>query len=223
MKCFLILLYLTIVLALPLQTSFKAIQTTRSIEEEECYVNTIEHYENIVDVVLSSESEELLINLSHIPRATLDHTLQTQAYAMGIYPLNRLQRVKMPVIIGKHIHEMNLRIYQSIQPTIDHYWSIVYNQETQPLSSLNGIIAQHLMDQIDAYNLLGKIKQDLDQIASASYRDLFFRWFREPEELDFLSQHVSDIKTSLLLELHIQLMDFLTRIQVETMELMDYH
>lgn len=89
MHCFFILfLFFTTVFTLPLeiesyQTSIKA--NTLSDQETEAYLNAVEHYENIVDAVLSSESEELLIDLSHVPKTSLHRSLKIQANALGIH------------------------------------------------------------------------------------------------------------------------------------------
>ncbi|KAI9250038.1 hypothetical protein BY458DRAFT_444983 [Sporodiniella umbellata] len=203
------------VFSLPLQTSFKTFQVTRLAKEEESYNDAIEHFQNVVDVILSSESEDTLINLSHIPKAVMDETLDIQAYALGLYPLSDLQKNKMPAIIGKNIQAMHLKIYESILPTVDQAWPAI-QKESQPLSSLNGIVAHALINHIDSYDLLATVKQDLEQVGSGSRRAWWKPW-RLPRDnsIDLLTEFVANVKTSLLLELHAQLADLLTRVQIE--------
>jgi hypothetical protein len=114
------------------------------------------------------------------------------------------------------------------------------------LSSFNGIIAKKLMDQMDEYNLLKHIRHDLISIGALdleveelrkSCNDMpWFQWclFKllpsklaktkltktkiADLETDFLRQHLSDIRTSLLMELHIQFMDFYVRIQSDIID-----
>jgi hypothetical protein len=137
----------------------------------------------------------------------------------------------MPMIIGRHVHGMNAKIYQSIEPTIKLYWHTVSND----LSSLNGIFAQELLEEIDNYDLLNKVRQDINAISSSSsswmkhwiinlFSNRIIILDHEMLELDFLRDYISNIKTSLLLELHLQFMDFYTKMQTDMIDqLSDYY
>lgn len=154
----------------------------------------------------------------------------------------------MPSLIGKHIQVMNTNTYESIESIVNLYWPTVWdkrllyadNQEEilSFLSALNGIVAKKLIDQVDEYNLLEKIKQDMMALYEKE-QEPWFHWFSSTKEMllsnddswsateqepNFLRQHVTDIRTSLLMELHIQFMDFFTRIQSDIIEqfLIDY-
>lgn len=134
------------------------------------------------------------------------------------------QIVKMPVIIGKRIHEMNTEIYKSVESIVSLYWNTIDTS----FSSLNAMIAQELIERIDDYDLLNRVKQDILAYDSTSSSLLSWvkRWItnffsnrivlsydEEQIEYNFLKQHVSNIKADLLLNLHAQFMDLYTKIQ----------
>lgn len=148
----------------------------------------------------------------------------------------------MPSLIGKHIQVMNTNVYESIESIVNLYWPTVWdkrllyadNQEEilSFLSAFNGIVAKKLIDQVDEYNLLEKIKQDMMALYEKE-QESWFHWFSSTKEMllsnddswptteqepNFLRQHVTDIRTSLLMELHIQFMDLFTRIQSDIIE-----
>jgi hypothetical protein len=109
------------------------------------------------------------------------------------------------------------------------------------LSSFNGVIAKKLMDQMDDYHLLEHITHDLVSIGALGMdteqgcNDILWRCLfkKLPSrqtttkltkikladlETDFLRQHLSDLRTSLLMSLHVQFMDFYVRIQSDIMD-----
>lgn len=51
--------------------------------EYDVYSNLVEHYENLVDTTLNAESEELLLNLIHLPRESMNLALTSQAALLG--------------------------------------------------------------------------------------------------------------------------------------------
>jgi hypothetical protein len=51
--------------------------------EYDVYSNLVEHYENLVDSTLNAESEELLLNLIHLPRQSMNLALTSQAALLG--------------------------------------------------------------------------------------------------------------------------------------------
>ncbi|CEG73535.1 hypothetical protein RMATCC62417_08896 [Rhizopus microsporus] len=193
-------------------------------EEYDSYSTVVQNYENLVDTVLSSESEIFLIELTHQPRIKLNQALKIQANALGIHNITHSQIVKMPVIIGKRIHEMNTEIYKSVESIVSLYWTTIDTS----FSSLNAMIAQELIERIDDYDLLNRVKQDILAYDSTSSSLLSWvkRWItnffsnrivlnhdEEQIEYNFLKQHVSNIKADLLLNLHAQFMDLYTKIQ----------
>ncbi|CEG76508.1 hypothetical protein RMATCC62417_11398 [Rhizopus microsporus] len=192
-------------------------------EEYDSYSTVVQNYENLVDTVLSSESEIFLIELTHQPRIKLHQALKIQANALGIHNITHSQIVKMPVIIGKRIHEMNAEIYKSVESIVSLYWNTVDTS----FSSLNAMIAQELIERIDDYDLLNRVKQDIlayDSTSSLSswikHRITSFFSSRivpshdeEQFECNFLKQHLSNVKADLLLDLHAQFMDLYTKIQ----------
>lgn len=73
--------------ALPVQHAFvpSSLAQGNSVDAQEytVYNSAIEYYENLVDTTLSSESEELLINLIHLPKESMKNILTLQAESMG--------------------------------------------------------------------------------------------------------------------------------------------
>jgi hypothetical protein len=148
----------------------------------------------------------------------------------------------MPSLVGKHIQAMNTHIYESIESIVNLYWPTVWNKKLlyaddqedilSFLSAFNGIVAKNLIEQVDDYNLLEKVKQDMMALYEKEQEKSWFHWFSSTKEMilsnndllpktkeaNFLRQHVTDIRTNLLLELHLQFMDFFTRIQSDIIE-----
>lgn len=111
------------------------------------------------------------------------------------------------------------------------------------LSSFNSIVAKSLMDQIEEYQLLQQIRYDVLNVDVKNNNEkeeevssFFADWIKGPIdhlfsttkkpkqqtiielEDDFLRQHLTDIRTNLLMELHIQFMDFFARVQTDIIE-----
>lgn len=161
------------------------------------------------------------------------------------------QMVRMPSIIGKHIQQMNANIFQSIEQVITIHWSTFWDSKMLEadqddmllsfLSSFNGIVAKRLMDEMDTYDLLEKIKRDVLSIPDALpappsswmhtfKNEIYTIWnsltnmtsqqqgLTSDMEIDFLRQHLANIRTSLLMELHTQFMDFYSRIQADILD-----
>lgn len=252
-------------------------------EEYGIYSTMVDYYENLVDLTLSSESEELLIDLIHLPRTSMNHILNLQANLIGMEKLTGKMHIKrsqrenthimcsmldkqllqMPSIIGKHIQQMNTKLFKSVEEVITIHWSTFWdirileeNQEDLMLSfltSFNGIVAKKLMDGMDNYDLLEKIKDDIMSITTAEESDLpatsvlpswlqtlkhdirsVLLWLWEDNgctgktsnkntassdmEIDFLRQHLANIRASLLMELHTQFMDFYSRLQADILD-----
>ncbi|KAL9558063.1 hypothetical protein MBANPS3_001086 [Mucor bainieri] len=240
-----LLFVLSQVNALPVQHAFVpsslSQENSPDAQEYTIYSSVIEYYENLVDNTLSSESEELLINLIHLPKASMKNILTLQAESMGFKAISDKQLNKMPSLIGKHIQAMNTQIYEAIEPIVKSHWSAVWDKQLlytddqeeilSFLSSLNGIVAKKLMDQVGAFDLLEKVKQDMVALYEKEQEQSWFHWFSSTkkivlsfedtvaeEDANFLRQHVTDIRTSLLMELHIQFMDFFTRVQSDIIE-----
>ncbi|KAI8098284.1 uncharacterized protein B0P05DRAFT_521252 [Gilbertella persicaria] len=190
--------------------------------------------------------------------------LDTQAKLLGIeQSLSEKQLLKIPAMIGKHVQAMNTKVCESVEPTIQRYWKTLWtipnnelledkqDQIISLLSSLNGMMASRLIDRMDNYMFIDRVKQDVvDMVASYSpvpckqitktRFSWFFDWvplFSECDrmlitkqlknsdmELDFLRQHLSELKTNLLMKLHIQFIDFYARIQTDIIDqLADYY
>ena len=56
-------------------------------KEYDMFSSVTEYYENVIDEVLSSQSEELLLNLIHLPFDERSDVLQAQAKYLGIEKL----------------------------------------------------------------------------------------------------------------------------------------
>jgi hypothetical protein len=96
------------------------------------------------------------------------------------------------------------------------------------------------MDEMDNYNLLDQIQQDVLAVTPAppslpltwmqelkqqihSIWNSFTKMSNQPQtasdmEIDFLRQHLANVRTSLLMELHTQFMDFYSRIQADILD-----
>lgn len=103
------------------------------------------------------------------------------------------------------------------------------------LSSFNGIVAKKLIEEIDDYELLDLIKSDIintsaEQVSEestivASAYSWLTQWFQFPSssgvfrksdlEVDFLRHYLAEIRTNLLMELHMQFMDFFSKIETD--------
>ncbi|CAO3693644.1 unnamed protein product [Rhizopus stolonifer] len=191
-------------------------------KEYDLYSTLVEHYENRVDLVLSTETENFLIDLIHMPRPNLNKAIQIQGKAMGIYTMNYPQIIKMPSIIGKHIHIMNSEIYASVQPLIEQYWRT-------GLISLNGILVQELIEKMDDYDLLEKIKQDTLNFGGTflGWKYWIWQWMsnrslisknNSPLPADFLKEYLLEMKAGLLLDFHLEFNDFYNKIQNDVLE-----
>lgn len=164
----------------------------------------------------------------------------------------------MPSIIGKHVQAMNAKVFNSVEPSIKLFWRTIWDpkmlsvdHQSQEhimsfLASFNGIIAKKLMDQMDDYNLLKRIRQELISISASDMEEeqlekdcsdrIWIGWCVSkllPSRLvatkltktniagsqsNFLGEHLSDLRTNLLMELHIQFMDFYVRIQSDIID-----
>lgn len=56
------------------------------------FSSVTDYYENIVDSTLSSQSEELLLNLIHLNQGAKERILQAQAHYLGIELLSGKRR-----------------------------------------------------------------------------------------------------------------------------------
>lgn len=113
------------------------------------------------------------------------------------------------------------------------------------LSSFNGIVAKKIIEEIDNYEMLEMIKMDLMNTSilnqtpatAGNNMDIVFSTFncikkyaldlfRTPVvqytssdlEVDFLRGHLSELRTNLLMELHVQFMDFFVMVQSDILE-----
>ncbi|KAI9357880.1 hypothetical protein BD770DRAFT_364863 [Pilaira anomala] len=217
--------------------------------EYDIFASITEHYEGIVDTTFSSESEDLLLNLIHLPTDYKRKILDAQAASLGLEePLTDKQLLKMPTIIGKHVQAMNAKVYQSIENIITLHWHTIWNPRLLTrstdqeelimsfLSSFNGIVAKKLIEEIDSYELLEMVKMDLmnhcildEGVVSVKsntiqkkmailYSTYDFLKNVSALQVDFLRQHVSELRTNLLMELHVQFMDFFTLVQSDILE-----
>lgn len=101
----LLLLVLNQVNALPVQHAFVPSSPSHenSIDAQEytVYSSVIEYYENLIDATLSSESEELLINLIHLPKESMKNILTLQAESMGFKTVSGKQGTPFYEILDK--------------------------------------------------------------------------------------------------------------------------
>ncbi|KAI7894599.1 uncharacterized protein EV154DRAFT_414833 [Mucor mucedo] len=215
-------------------------------QEYDVFSSVTDFYENVVDTTLCSDSEDLLLNLIHLTKESKNTALRSQAQLLGLDALTDKQLVQMPIIIGRHVQQMNAKVYQSIENIVTLYWHTIWDPKLLThdaqqedlilsfLSSFNGIVAKKLIEEIDDYELLEIIKSDIINTSAeqlldestivASAYSWLTQWFKFPSnsafrksdlEVDFLRHYLSEIRTNLLMELHIQFMDFFSKIETD--------
>ncbi|KAI8971439.1 hypothetical protein BDF20DRAFT_825570 [Mycotypha africana] len=236
--------------------SYRSAENDDRLDQEyEIYNNIVDYYENLVDTALSIESEDLLLNLIHAPKSSVNTLLASQAEHLGIQSLSDKQLIKMPAIIGKHIQKMNAQVYSAVEPSITLVWNSIWDPRILDgdhdgrtlnfLSSFNGVVAKNLIEQIDKYQLAEKVKSDLaaaDNDASWAARakrhllsfisspshssdrvmtkaqDMDADAFVPELSQDFLSEHISTIRTSLLKQMQSNFMKFYKRVQSDIVD-----
>ncbi|KAI8337823.1 hypothetical protein EDC96DRAFT_469205 [Choanephora cucurbitarum] len=233
------------------QTQPFEVNSDYSSEEYILYTEVVQHYENLVDTALNSQSEELFLYLIYMPTESRCQLLKAQVQFLGIdQTMSRNQLLKIPTIISKHVQSMNAHIYESIDPIIQRHWKTLWeNRLLEPsrietelsylLSSLNSILATQLIEQMDAYQLVERVQQDIrmmiqgTEVESMSHR--WLSWLSHPllvvsrsyqaqskpwahQEVDFLRQHLADLRVQLLMELHLQFVDLFSRMKADIIE-----
>jgi hypothetical protein len=142
----------------------------------------------------------------------------------------------MPSVIGKHIEKMNKELYGLVENAVTASWKTSWhphllqdkNKLLTFLSSVNTFVAKTFIEALYQYQLLEKIKQDIEQLdndisMTAWVKQKLSTLFntsknRLPDmEIDFLRQHLCNIRSNVLTELDVQFVDFFAMIQADIM------
>ncbi|KAI8339449.1 hypothetical protein BC941DRAFT_500957 [Chlamydoabsidia padenii] len=113
------------------------------------------YYENLLDQIISSHSEEFLLSMANsMTRENMDTIYRPQATMLlgKSDPVHDVCLYRMPQWIGKYVHDTHAKTYEMVSPVIqsymDHHW---HQQEMTPndikefLVSLN----RHLINRIE--------------------------------------------------------------------------
>ncbi|KAI9360654.1 hypothetical protein BD770DRAFT_441966 [Pilaira anomala] len=255
-----ILFCLTIVQAAPSQIYFNS----QPQEEENLpsLRDTAQaHYESIVDNILSQHNEGILTELSFVIKDPQEmysimkpqvEVLFEQDYSDVIQDVCVAQ---MPGMIANQIHELSNQIYARIESVVLNKWkkSDTYYREIivnsidkglweqdilddliQSIEMLNMNIADHIVEAIDEFNMLGKLKQSLkhcqdifserteqDHVSTSLSESLWKAVLvslhlsnpnPEPKKTGFMGKYVFDLRTDLQSEMYSRVYELATGI-----------
>ncbi|KAI7902152.1 uncharacterized protein BX663DRAFT_436055 [Cokeromyces recurvatus] len=208
-----------------------------SSQEYDMYSTIVDYYENLVDSILNTESEVLLLNLIHLPKDALNNILTLQAKELlESKSISKKQLDKMPAIVGRYIQMMNDHIFYSIEPTIKLHWNLSDKEDIQTfLFTLNDIVIKTLLNDMNQFHLLDKVRNELmilstnhnEKVSMTVYEWIKYRllqknWISTSTvtvsdivELEFLKHYLNEIRTRLLIESNSQFIDFYTRLRYD--------
>ncbi|CAO3596195.1 unnamed protein product [Absidia cylindrospora] len=140
------------------------------------------YYENILDEVISTHNEDVLVQLAHSmnDQHSLERLLQPQAIAILHHPVQETCLTRMPGLIAQHLHHLHTKLLDRIEPTIDtllksHSLLLTEQQEhddlparhqqdmdmMEKLTLLNKAVDQHVMQIFNQARLEHKLALDL--------------------------------------------------------------
>ncbi|KAI8384831.1 uncharacterized protein BYT42DRAFT_603796 [Radiomyces spectabilis] len=148
-------------------------QTVQSIEDDwpltsEFAVrdNIQTYYENIVDDVLSTQSEDLLLGLSRSlrDRQQLTKLLGPQAARLGFVSMHETCMMKMPGFIASRLNELNNRIFTSVDPAVSEWLPVRWPEGDHPEVVLGTLRERdEWSEQNELVSSLQSLKQDIQQ------------------------------------------------------------
>lgn len=165
-----------------------------------------DHYSSMIDDVLSTHAEDLLLKLTHASRCQRRRLLQSQANALssgtfshGMYTHSLPQPLvayitnltllhsldacvaRLPEYIGHHIHEQTRHVAQAVTPAVEEsliaLWPEYHlvgalptaqHQISSVLYSVNLAVGDQLHRTLDAFDILGRVRNDLETCQQSS-------------------------------------------------------
>ncbi|KAI7880913.1 hypothetical protein K492DRAFT_177513 [Lichtheimia hyalospora FSU 10163] len=172
-------LFFSFSLAIPVPGTFNTKPTTSTTTTTTTAVNendlvmirdTIEgFYETIVDEVLSTHTENLLMQLTHSSAGRRMHLLQSQAMRLSDGPIPGTCVAKLGSNIGRRIHEQNALVFGSIQTVVSETLPAVWPDYPTNGMGRHRMVnqQQQLLEQDDAIDDSSMVAQH--EVASALY------------------------------------------------------
>ncbi|KAJ8656870.1 hypothetical protein O0I10_007467 [Lichtheimia ornata] len=141
-----------------------------------------DHYSSMIDDVLSTHAEDLLLKLTHASRCQRRRLLQSQANALSSGTFSHDACVaRLPEYIGHHIHEQTRHVAQAVTPAVEEsliaLWPEYHlvgalptaqHQISSVLYSVNLAVGDQLHRTLDAFDILGRVRNDLETCQQSS-------------------------------------------------------
>ncbi|ORZ18036.1 hypothetical protein BCR42DRAFT_490690 [Absidia repens] len=134
------------------------------------------YYENIVDEIISTRSEDVLMKLAHSMSndESLESLLQPQAITLLDHPVQGTCLARMPGMIAQQLHRLHTKVLDAIEPAVDsllktYPLTITELDDGQPqpqqmqqnLVLLNNAMDQHVMQVLKQAHLEHKVALQL--------------------------------------------------------------
>ncbi|CAO3598653.1 unnamed protein product [Absidia cylindrospora] len=133
------------------------------------------YYENIVDEIISTRSEDVLMKLAHSMNndESLESLLQPQAVTLLDHPVQGACLARMPGMIAQQLHRLHTKVLDAIEPTVDTLLQTYplaitelddgqqLQQMQQQLVLLNNAMDQHVMQILKQAHLEHKVALQL--------------------------------------------------------------
>ncbi|KAF7728816.1 hypothetical protein EC973_005442 [Apophysomyces ossiformis] len=148
------------------------------------------YYENIVDEILSTNSETFLLDLTHM-RSIQSGRLRSVASQLNLENLNDACLLEMPAIIAKNVQQLNEQVYDSVNVLLDRYLPLLLPRYVSKLDnirlnelllSLNKVVVYELNETIENYKLTSRITQEMNACQTSARTAVKFtsqlhQWF----------------------------------------------
>ncbi|KAG0175421.1 hypothetical protein DFQ28_000051 [Apophysomyces sp. BC1034] len=142
--------------------------------------DTIEgYYENIVDEVLSTNSEVFLLDLTHM-RSIQSGRLRLEASQLGLKNVNDDCLFKMPGIIAQNVHQLNEQVFGSIDGLVSTYLPLLLPRQLSTLDdrrldellqSINQAMVFELIQKMQNYELSSRIIHEMKLCQTGAVTD----------------------------------------------------
>ncbi|KAI8370562.1 uncharacterized protein BYT42DRAFT_617105 [Radiomyces spectabilis] len=137
------------------------------------------YYENIVDEVLSTYSEVLLLEMQYNSYRHGKRTpyFQEQATLIGLSHANEKCVLKLPAYVGQHLYEMNNHVFSQVEPIVDGFIATLWpthidikpgeplpeNEVASFVHSLNEAVTFHILKTIRDYDITAHVMHAMKQ------------------------------------------------------------
>ncbi|KAI8088999.1 uncharacterized protein BX664DRAFT_314246 [Halteromyces radiatus] len=122
------------------------------------------YYENIADEVISTHSEDVLVQLAQAmnDQTTLETFLQPQAIALLHHPVQETCLMRMPGMIAQQLHRLHTKVLDAMEPTLDKLLQeYPIQDDMMQLTLLNAAMGEHVTQLFDRLQLEHKVALDL--------------------------------------------------------------